>query len=761
MKKVLFALVIAAISSATFCQMWSVAHPENAASGVANPAFYGTYEGTMFQTMLSGRKFGDDTRNTVKSTLAMQFLNFGVDFYDEDDYNLWWALSAGSRGGGIGYRSDYHYLGETRQVDWTLGLYSRLARWLSWGAVYADAAKEYRAGLAVRPGFENVTLFSDFVLDDDLEYQNSIVGAEIMPTRGVYLRGNYDIENEGAWLGLRFDFGHTSVSAYADDKFENFDAGITFAEKRFASPTRFKAKNVKLTLAGAYPETPKMLGKNSFRRLAADLTRLCEDNATEKIIIKLESPALTIAQLEEIRGIFEKFKARGGKIIIFAEELGNGGMYFASIADEVVLPPAGGINFCGIGAQSAYYKGLMDKVGLRFDVVHIGKFKTAFENFYADSMSAANRQEIAEILSHIDTLLTNGVAKSKNVTVEKVRSWHAKAPMHADVAVAEGLADTILYWDEFEKYSGWNKATSFAHYTNERDEAKIEWSEPPCIAVIPIEGSIMSGKSSGGGLFSSKTVGDKSMEKIIARAQKDPNIKGIILRIDSPGGSAYASDLIWHAAQNAKEKKPIWISMGSVAASGGYYIAAAGDSIFADRTTITGSIGVVGGKLTFGGLYNKLNVRNETISLSPTFNTYSLVDTFSTLQRELVRKSMEGSYALFKNRVLANRKNLTADSLEDLAQGKVHVGVAALNNGLVDAIAPLIEVERRFAKHLGIENRYDIKMLTPYNTFDFMGMLDEMSLLPSWALISRDIDFAQNVSRENVFAVMPYFITIE
>ena len=696
-----------------------------------------------------------------------------------------WGLILGKKQFSLSYAEKYYFSGSHRRHHWQAGILSRFNRNLSWEisfckgfvrdtlvevdedepAIFGALSEEkyLRTGIAVRPYREYLTLWGDVIADGDFDYKDAVFGCEIMPARGIYLRGEYSLEKKYFRAGIRFDLGHTGVFASAGKSYDkDFSAGVILSEKRLPTILPYRAKRVKVTISGDYPESPKLFGGKSFRRLSDALYRVAQDSSVEELLIKLDSPSLTFAQYEEIRKILEKFKSRGGKIKIYAENLGNGTTYLVSLADRVCLPPAGGVQFFGIGAELTYYRGLFDKLGIRADMIHIGDYKTAAEPYYADSMSPQMREELTRILSHIDTLIVSAIASAKGISSDSVRKWMENSPMSPQDARKFGIITDVAYWDEFKDSVGWGEATSINTYLSETSPLSPRWDEPPKIAVIPVEGTIAHGASSPEGFLSGKVAGDKTVVKLLEKAAGDKSIKGIILRVDSPGGSAYASDLIWRAAVRAKEKKPLWVSMGSYAASGGYYISSAGDSIFADNSTITGSIGVVGGKFSIGGLYQKLGLSPQAIYLSPNANIYSLTDTFTTAQRELIRKYMEQSYSLFKERVLAGRKNLTPDSLESLAQGKAHTGTGAKLNGLVDEIAGLSEVERRMAHHLGLkEGEYQIYHCSPYEAFDWFEFVKKFAGVATGKLSPLSLKMPEFPDADFLWYLVPYYIELK
>ncbi|RKZ34286.1 signal peptide peptidase SppA [bacterium] len=797
----------------TFCvlfgslsaQSWSIACPDDPLTGTQNPAYFGTIQSSAFQSIIQrkniGRYFVEDMgdygelvyyRLKFSNLFSNRFIPFGFDMYgyetpvgrETNFYSLWWGLSLGSKSGGIGYMGTHYFYEDKKKYGWSLGLLSRMARWLSWGLTYSekpridsyygwgymydsvfvhlgeDEVAELRTGLAIRPYKEFITLWADAIFHNDLEYKSAMVGGEIMPVDGVHLRGSYHIENEQIEFGLRLDMGHFSgiVSAQSSD---DYYGGIMLSSRRLPSLSPYRKKSIRLTIEGSYPESPSLLGGKCFRKLSDAIATIIQDGNVEQLIIKLENPSFSFAQYEELRSLLTEFKNRGGKIKIFAEHLGNGTMYLTSIADQICLSPAGGVNFFGIGVEITYFRGLLDKLGITPDMVHIGKYKTAAEQYTADTMSPEMRKELTAILTHIDTIIITEIAISRGISVDEVRGWTEKCPLHSKNAMDEGIIDTVAYWDEFMEFSGWNKSVSANKYLSEHNEVSHRWDKSPEIAIIPVEGSIVRGLSNPGGFLTGKVAGEKTTVKMIESASRDENIKGIILRIDSPGGSAYASDIIWRAAKKAAQKKPVWVSMAGYAASGGYYIASAGDSIFADLSTITGSIGVIGGKFSIAGLYDKLGLNTQSIYLSKNANIYSLTDTFSTQQRKMVKRNMESSYQLFKNRILQGRKNLTPDSLESLAQGKTYTGISAKQCGLVDEIAGITDIHKLMAEKLEISQDYKIHHYSPYKMFDWLELLRKLSYLSQFTKISRDMELLTTNSEENLWYIVPYYLKLK
>ncbi len=743
------AFFVALLSALVLAQgFYSVAYPDDPISGIANPAYLGVIRDLFFAASAQGRQSAEGV-----CVLSAPFAMAGAQAGD-GWYSLLRGIGLGSREIGVGYIARTVWTDGDKSSGWRLGFLSRPARWIAWGATYSERFGDpIRVGFALRPATEAITLWSDFRFQKDLDYIGGCFGGEVKPVRGLRLFGGYDDGSRTVWFGARLNFGRIALICGADDDLEEPFATAVVSSRRFASLLPARVKSVKVVLEGSLAESPPFWGGKSFSEFADALAKAAEDPSVKRIIVKQDGCRLSFAQREEIRSILADFRRRGGRVITFANELGNGGLYMNSVADTICMPPAGDVLFTGIGAELTYYKGLADRLGVRFDWVHVGKYKLAYEPFTADSMSPQMRDEITRILSYVDTMVVDAVAEGRGVSVDRVRRWLADAPHTARMAKSAGMIDTVVTWEEFKKLSGWDDAVGLSEYLDVRREVDESWAEPPTIAVIPIEGGIVHGSSSAPSLFMGRLAGDETVCRLLERARKDKSVKGIILRIDSPGGSAFASDVIWNCVRRVAKDKPVWVSMGSDAASGGYYVASAAESIFADAFTLTGSIGVLGGKLSWGGLFEKLGLRTEKIYFSPNANFFSHSDTFSVEQRRRFRQNLEDMYSLFKERVLAGRAGLTPDSLESLAQGKIHVGAAAAENGLVDGIAGIAYVERRMAKSLGIENNYAVRRFSPYSASELLSVLRRFGL-------AMDEPLLPHASEEFLF-IAPYYLRLK
>lgn len=440
-----------------------------------------------------------------------------------------------------------------------------------------------------------------------------------------------------------------------------------------------------------------------------------KDNPKIKgIYLDLGMVACGVGSLEEIRAALLDFKESGKFIYAHSDFYTQKAYYLASVADKLYLTPTGGIDFRGLSAEVLFFKGLLKKAGLTPHVIRHGEFKSAVEPFLLEKMSPENREQITAYIGSIWDYMLKEIATSREISPDSLNGMvNSFVGFNADSAVSSDLVDALKYKDELlaeiraELGLGSNKDINFVDlrdiklpYKNKKKKRTKNQ-----IAVIYATGSIVNGRSYEGDIIASETFAEA-----IRSARKDKHVKAIVLRINSGGGSALASEVIWREMSLAKEKKPVIVSMGDVAASGGYYIACNADAVLANPTTITGSIGVFG--LLFSGknlLNNKLGITTDVVKT----NTYSDLASFSRPLRNdeyaLIKNSIEGVYDTFISRV-ADGRGVTKESVDSIGQGRVWSGINALENGLIDKYGGLNDAIDLAAEKAGIGN-YRIQTL--------------------------------------------------
>lgn len=444
----------------------------------------------------------------------------------------------------------------------------------------------------------------------------------------------------------------------------------------------------------------KQIGLND---LLANIKKAARD---ENIAgIHLESGLLMAgyATIEEIRNALLEFKKSGKFIYSFAPIYTQKAYYLASVADKVYLPPMGMLEFNGIHSQNVYFKGMLEKVGVDMQIVRHGKFKSAVEPFMLDKMSDASRLQTEKYVFSIWNGMLQKIAIQRNISESELNALVDMGPVFADqqILVDKGLIDGLKYKDEVlselkEKLDVEEKddieAVTHAKYTKVYVSGETKGLAKDKIAVIYAEGEI-DGSSSGG-------IQSDELSRTIRIARRDSSIKAIVLRINSPGGSALGSELIWREVKLAQESKPTVVSMGDLAASGGYYIACAADSIVAQPNTLTGSIGIFGMIPNTGELMKKIGLSFDGVKTNKFSDLPSLTRPFTSDERDLMQSYIERGYDVFLKRCADGRHTTTA-SIDSVGQGRVWAGVNALEIGLVDKIGGLddaIGIAKRMAK---------------------------------------------------------------
>lgn len=397
-----------------------------------------------------------------------------------------------------------------------------------------------------------------------------------------------------------------------------------------------------------------------------------------------------ISQTKAIRNKLEEFKESGKFIMAYGDVYNQKSYYLSSVADSIFMNPLGGVEFKGLSSEVLFFKDLQDKTGVKMEVIRHGKYKSAVEPFLYNKMSDENREQITTFLQSIWDELLVDISKSRNKTIEELNIiadnlW----ARNATLALENNIVDAAVYLDEYEsklkRASGISTDDELSEITLSdyisTGKGRIISSAPNKIAVIYAQGEIIYGKGN------KNLIGQGLIIEALRKARKDKKVKAIVLRINSPGGSALASELIWRELELTKKELPLVVSMGDVAASGGYYIACNADRIFAEPTTISGSIGVFGAIPNMSKLADNIGINAEQVrtNKSPSYSVFEpITDEFRTVTTE----GVEAIYTAFLERVSAGR-NMSVEAVDSIAQGRVWAGVDAMQNGLVDELGNL------------------------------------------------------------------------
>jgi len=416
------------------------------------------------------------------------------------------------------------------------------------------------------------------------------------------------------------------------------------------------------------------------------------DDNIKGISILNDESSLGLAQYKDLRNALESFKKSGKFVWAYANTYSQKEYYLNSVANTIYLNPAGDLDFKGLSSEVMFFKDFQDKSGIHMEVIRHGKYKSAVEPFLENKMSDANREQMTALLNSIWSTVSSDISKSRNIPLPKLNEIAngllARTP---EMAKQQRLVDIVAYEDVYhnairkalkvkgdEKY---NKI-SISDYTQNNVTTALANTASDQIAIIYAQGEIGSGEGD------VNTIGEGSMRRSLQEARKNDDVKAIVLRIDSPGGSALTSDLIWREIEITKKVKPVVVSMGNYAASGGYYIACNANKIFAENNTITGSIGVFGILPNFSPLANKLGINSEQVKTHENAANYSPFLPIDEKFKAFTLEGVEKIYNTFVTHVAEGRK-MTFDQVDAIAQGRVWSGTEALKLGLVDKIGGL------------------------------------------------------------------------
>lgn len=414
------------------------------------------------------------------------------------------------------------------------------------------------------------------------------------------------------------------------------------------------------------------------------------------------------AEWEEMRRALADFKESGKFVVAYGDNYSQGEYYLCSVADKVMLNPQGSIEWTGMSAQPVFYKRLLEKIGVRMEIFKVGTYKSAVEPFTATKMSEANREQTSAYLNSIWTRITNDIAASRNISIGDLENYANEMITlgPSERFVETGLADTLLYKDGVKDYLKKLTNTTGRQSPNtlSLNEMKAVKATDPQkrsngrIAVYYAVGEIMD-EIPGSSTFSTEEaiVGSQTI-KDLSRLREDNQVKAVVLRVNSPGGSAFASEQIWNEVMKLKAQKPVIVSMGGMAASGGYYISCAADSIFAEATTLTGSIGIFGMMPNMEGLLSdKLGLDFDIVKTNRHTDFASPVRPMTEGEKALLQKAIERGYDLFTTRC-AEGRGMSKEALHRVAEGRVWTGEMAKELGLVDQIGGIDEAIKAAAE---------------------------------------------------------------
>ena len=454
------------------------------------------------------------------------------------------------------------------------------------------------------------------------------------------------------------------------------------------------------TLAERSQENPlDLIMKDDYRTYGLDdilssIKKAKENEDIKGIYIQATSLGAGFASLEEIRNALKDFKESGKFVVAYGDAYTQGLYYLSSVADKVLLNPQGMLEWRGLAATPMFFKDLLEKVGVEMQVFKVGTYKSAVEPFISTEMSAANREQINVYLSSIWGQITSAVAESRNLSVEALNKEADRMLMFypAEESVKNGLVDTLIYKNDVRDYlknlAGIDKDDNMP-VLGIQDMINVKKNVPRdksgnVIAVYYAYGEIDGGSSAS----TDEGINSEKVIKDLRKLKDNENVKAVVLRVNSPGGSAYGSEQIWYAVNQLKKEKPVIVSMGDYAASGGYYISCNADTIVAEPTTLTGSIGIFGMMPNAKGLTEKLGVNFDVVKTNPYADFGNLTRPMNDGEKGLMQMYVNNGYELFLTRC-SDGRGISMEELDKIAQGRVWTGSTAKELGLVDELGGL------------------------------------------------------------------------
>lgn len=544
----------------------------------------------------------------------------------------------------------------------------------------------------------------------------------------------------------------SSVSTPSSHSILKIDLSVPIVD----NPVQERISSLERLTMGSGFEMPMLNVLGAIQRAKAD-------KHIDGIYLNINPAAsIGLATMEELRNALLDFKEGSDKFIIaYSDFYTQKSYYLSSVADRIYMNPQGSLLWKGMASNVIFYKGLLDKLGVQPEVVRHGAYKSAVEPFIMDKMSPENRLQTEKLIGTIWNHVVSQVAQARSIDSIALQRYASELTINdAEQAVAKGLVDSLAYGADMDSLlAGMTDQETPNYYAFEDYVAQsvaVNKSDN-LIAVVYADGEIVDGDAP------QPMVGGETLAAKLAELRDQDEVKGVVLRVNSPGGSALASEVIWHEMELLRDKKPVIVSMGDMAASGGYYISCPADAILASPTTITGSIGVFG--LLFNaqnGLKDKLGITVDVAKTNPSADLGVPFRALSDAERNYLKHSVEHTYAQFVDHVASGR-NLTREQVDSLGGGRVWSGVSALGNGLIDSYGGLLEAIALAADRAGVGEDFSIS--APSNTPDLLTRI--LFMLTSQTAVKdpfqgelgtlyRDYATLQRIlSREGVQALLP------
>ncbi|MFT7520632.1 MAG: protease-4 [Kiritimatiellia bacterium] len=701
------------------------------AVGWVNPA-NAVYDPDIRAAILYAR--ASDGQDSLGITIGKGALGVGVSSLGRSNGSRRWAVNYNTslklpRRLSLGLNMSWHLVGGQRNyVSGDAGLGWRPLPWLGLGAVARNVGTPDPEGLvpasstfgfAVRPWGKLAVLGMDYEQVFAEEGSRRLLWtARVRPTEGLYIRAHVDSEGN-AGVGFETYFGKGGAALHGafagDSEVVTVFVGTDEPGQTLAQTGR-RVAAVHLSGTPSYQDQMGWMRAHghTWLEIVRRLEHAQHDKRVRGVLIHLDRLKLSWARFQEVRERIVALTEAGKPVVVYLDGHVTTGQYWAaSAATKILAHPAGTLDVAGVQQRLLHVRGALDLIGMDYEATSTGAFKTAPETFTRYEPSEGALEQSDAVLDTVFDQLITDIAAGRSAEKEDVRAWIDGAPWTASNALSEGWVDGLAYPDQLKSYlSDVHHTTVRVRELERRPGPRSGWQPSAKIAVIYIDGVIVPGRSRGG-LVGPRMVGSETVVEQLQQAADDIAVHAVVLRVDSPGGSALASDSIWRATTLVQQTgKPVVVSMGGVAASGGYYVASSADAIFAEPTTVTGSIGVYTMKPVLGPALQRVGVQTTTLGRGRGVETFDPVRAWDDVERARAQTLMQDHYRRFKARV-AEGRDMSPEHVEALARGRVWTGRAARENGLVDQLGGF-EAAIDHARTLsGLAAGRDVALQTP------------------------------------------------
>jgi protease IV len=668
------------------------------------------------------------------------------------------------------------------------GLLLRPLRYISLAFVMDDAWAEINSNripwretysLSIRPYTERVVLSIDMIRGRGKSFRDTNVKftADIRVPYDISLFFSLDRHLNMAYgltlplqfrsaygPGIDLRYNRTANHDAAPDV-NSFAAVIRFARSRSVLTLPGRNNYVTVVVDGSLDEIEKRsfwgFDTPVFFDLADGIRRIARDPVIDGIIVRIGKPGIGLARIQELRAELKNARALGKKVYAVMTEPGNAAYYLAAAADRIYFTPNSPFYLTGLSARVYFFKGLMDKIGVQFESVKRGAYKSFNESFTREHMSDEFRENMTALLGSLNDRFIADIIADRGITRGTVDDIFARGYLTPDDAVKSRFVDRVGYPDEVTEDIGKYASTMTLSAYLKAPVREHQWGPLPQVALVVIEGSIVSGDTFSTGWF--RSIGNEAYEAALEKAFANPAVRAVVIRVNSGGGSAAASDYMLNALVRMKKKyrKPVVFSFGNIAASGGYYVACTGDRIFSDPGTVTGSIGVVFGKITLEELYRKLGISKDTIAMSEFADIFSESRHLTEKEKKLLQSGIDFTYDRFTGMVVKAR-GIQAGEVARVAEGRVFTGAQALDNRLVDEAGGLIAAVEYALRVAKIDGRFRVVKYP-----DEKGPLFDPLKLPELQVMAEQIrglirgaDYLR-LKDEKALYLFPYRVEIE